>query len=144
MNSSALKPGGWFEFVEIHFKPSSPDNTLPPNSQILELSKVMSENAHAVGLDVEIARKFAGLMQDAGYVDVQEKVFDCPLGGWMPGRRMKEVGLFQRFQVAENLKGISSGIMTRVAGWSTERLEVFLAGVRREMNDKSIHCLYKM
>jgi hypothetical protein len=84
------------------------------------------------------------MMRTAGFEDVIEKVFDLSLGDWMEDRRMKEVGLFQRFQMVEGLHGISFGLLTRVAGWSADRVEAFLVGVRREMKDRSVHSLYKL
>ncbi|KFY14446.1 hypothetical protein V491_06041, partial [Pseudogymnoascus sp. VKM F-3775] len=39
----ALRPGGYIELVEMHVIPTSPDNTLPPNSQILELYTTLAD-----------------------------------------------------------------------------------------------------
>lgn len=124
--------------------PSSYDNSLPENSQILELYNVLAEYGSKIGIDLAVAQKFKGMIEAAGFEDVQEKVFDLPLGDWPEGRRMKEVGIFQRFQMVEGIHGIASGLLTRVGGWNVERVEAFLAGVRREMKDRSVHSLYKL
>lgn len=139
-----LKPGGWVELVEIHVIPSSYDNSLPENSQIMELYNLLAGIGGKIGIDLAVAQKFKAMMEAAGFEDVQEEVFDLPLGDWPDGRRMKEVGMFQRYQMVEGLHGIAFGLLTRVAGWSPQRVEAFLVGVRREMKDKSVHSLYKL
>jgi hypothetical protein len=141
---SALKPGGWVELVEFHVIPDSYDNSLPENSQIMELYNLLAEIGKKVGIDLAVAQKFKGMIEDAGFEEVQEKTFDLPLGNWGEGRRMKEIGLCQQVQMTEGLQGIASGLLTRVAGWSQDRVEVFLAGVRREMKNRSVHSFYKV
>lgn len=139
-----LKPGGYVELVEMHVIPSSPDNTLPPDSHIRALYDVLFSVGRTIGIDLAVAQKFKSMMLEAGFEDVTETVFDLPLGDWMPDRRMKEVGAFQRYQMTEGLHGIAYGALTRVAGWSPAQVEVFLAGVRKEMKDRSVHSLYKL
>ena len=128
----------------MHVVPSSYDNSLPEKSQIRALYDVLAENGQKVGIDLAVAQKFKLMMETAGFQDIQERVFDLPLGGWMNDRRMKEVGVFQQYQMTQGLNGIAYGLLTRVAGWSPQRVEVFLAGVRREMKDRSVHSLYKL
>jgi len=130
--------------VEFHVIPSTYDNSLPEDSQIMRLYTLLAEIGAKIGIDLDVAQKYKKMMEDAGFEDVQEKVFDLPMGDWHPDPRMKEVGLFQRYQVTEGLQGIASGILTRVAGWTTAEVEVFLAGVRREMKDRNIHSMYKL
>lgn len=139
-----LKPGGWIEIVEMHVVPSTYDNSLPEPSQIRAFYDVLAEIGEKVGIDLAVAQKFKSLLQEAGYEEVTEQVYDLPIGGWMNGRRMKEVGLFQQYQMVEGIHGIAYGLLTRVAGWSPTRVEAFLAGVRREMTDPKVHCLYKL
>lgn len=140
----ALKPGGYIELVEMHVVPTSPDHTLPVNSQIMALYTLLDDVGQDIGLDLSVAPKYKPMMLSAGFEDVVEEVFDLPIGDWMTDRRMKEVGAFQRFQMTEGLHGIAFGALTRVAGWSPTEVEVFLAGVRREMKDRSVHSMYKL
>jgi hypothetical protein len=140
----ALRPGGWIELVEFHVIPDSHDDSLPADSQIMALYTVLAEIGSKIGINLGVAQKFKGMMIDAGYEEVTEKVYDLPLGDYLPDRRMREIGIFQRYQMTEGLHGIAFGILTRVAGWSPESVQAFLAGVRKEMMDKSVHSFYKM
>jgi hypothetical protein len=128
----------------MHVIPSSYDDSLPAESQIMELYNVLAEFGTKVGIDLAVAQKFKIMMEKAGFEDVTEKIFDLPLGDWPEDRRLKEVGLFQRFQMVEGVHGIAFGLLTRVAGWSAQRVEAFLAGVRGEMRDRNVHSLYKL
>jgi hypothetical protein len=141
---STLKPGGYIELVEMHVIPSSPDGTLPASSQIMALYDTLFAVGQKIGIDLAVAQKYKAMMLAAGYEDVVETEFDLPLGDWMPDRRMKEVGAFQRYQMTEGLHGIAFGALTRVAGWSPAQVEVFLAGVRKEMKDRCVHSMYKL
>ncbi|KFY21825.1 hypothetical protein V493_07095 [Pseudogymnoascus sp. VKM F-4281 (FW-2241)] len=139
----ALKPGGYLELVEMHVIPTSPDNTLPPNSQIMEFYTTLADANEEVGLDLAVAQKYGSMMVNAGFEDVVEEVFDLPIGDWMSDRRMKEIGAFQRIQMVEGLHGIAFGALTG-AGWTPTRVQVFLAGVRKEMRDRGVHSMYSV
>lgn len=124
--------------------PTTYDNSLPHNSQILEFYNVLADIGSSIGIDLAVAEKFSQMMRDAGFEDVQSKIFDLPLGGWMEGRRMKEIGKFQQYQMSTGIHGIAFGLLTRIGGWAPQRVETFLAGVRKEMNDVNVHSLYKV
>jgi hypothetical protein len=110
----------------------------------MEFYNVLAEIGRKIGIDLAVAQKFKAMIEKAGFTDVTEKVFDLPLGDWPEDRRLKEVGMFQRFQMVEGIHGIAFGLLTRVAGWRPERVEAFLAGVRAEMKDRNVHSLYKL
>jgi hypothetical protein len=110
----------------------------------MEFYNVLADIGSKIGIDLAVAQKFKHMMETGGFEDVTEVVFDLPLGDWPESRRLKEVGLFQRFQMTEGLHGIAFGLLTRVAGWSPQKVEAFLAGVRREMRDRKVHSLYNL
>lgn len=139
-----MKPGGWIELVDLDIEPNSYDNSLPDNSQMREWSKCLKKTSAAVGLDLDVAKKFKQLLLDAGFEDVQEVVYDLPVGDWSEDGRLKEVGRFQRFQFLEGLPAIGTALFMRVEGWTKHRLEVFMAGVRREGSSRNVHMLIKL
>lgn len=139
-----MKPGGWIELVEIHVVPQSQDNSIPENSQLVEFYNVLKPLGTRLGIDLDVAIKFKGYLEDAGYESVQEEIFDLPLGDWPQDRRMKEIGRYQRFQMMQGLGAIGTALLTRIGGWSKPQVEVFLAGIRREVNNRDVHPLYKL
>jgi hypothetical protein len=139
-----LKPGAYIELIEIHVLARSYDNSLPEPSQIVEFYNVLKPLGAQIGIDLDVATKFRKLLEDGGYEDVQEQIFDLPMGDWPQDRRLKEIGRFQRFQFMGGLQAIGSALLTRMGRWTKEQVEVFLAGIRRELNDRTVHPLYKM
>ncbi|KAI9821673.1 MAG: hypothetical protein M1827_002254 [Pycnora praestabilis] len=139
-----VRPGGWAEFMELDFRPSSYDDSLPQNSQQLGMYKLLSVASSKAGLDADIAVKLKGYVIDVGFEEVTEEVLDVPMGGWARDPRLKEAGLFHRQQFRDGLQAICMGIFTRALGWTAGEVEVFLAGIRKELDNKSIHALWKM
>jgi hypothetical protein len=46
--------------------------------------------------------------------------------------------------IVSGLQGISVALFTRVLGWSTEELEVLMAGVRKDLKNRKMHCYWPM
>ncbi|KAK8058049.1 hypothetical protein PG994_008497 [Apiospora phragmitis] len=71
-------------------------------------------------------------MRAAGFEDVVQEKFATH----------KQLGVLQRTNILEGLHGISISLFTKFLGMSTEEVEVFLADVRRDINDTRIHFHY--
>lgn len=54
------------------------------------------------------------------------------------------VGLWTYHNMSGSLSGISVALFTRGLGWSVEELEVFLIGVRKDMQNTKIHAYWPM
>ena len=72
-----LKPGGYIESFEPSSCFESDDGTLPENSAMIQCGKFFVEGGKAIGrpftvFEDEVQRKS---MQEAGFVDIDEKVF---------------------------------------------------------------------
>jgi len=72
------------------------------------------------------------LMRQVGFVDVVVRPFKIPIGRWPADPRLKEAGLFQLYAMLEGVEALTLAIFTRCLGWESERVQVFLAGVRKE------------
>ena len=110
-----------------------------------------------MGFNMFIARQFKTLLLEAGFVDVTEEILEVPWGGWPKDHRLKTIGVWHlgmsrsmtsmpslltsTEQLFMGLQGIAMGLFTRMHGWTSEEVEVFLVGLRRELRDKSIHML---
>jgi hypothetical protein len=110
----------------------------------MELYKVIERASTARKLDVAIGPKLKGCIEEAGFEKVTEEVFDLPLGAWAKDKRLKEVGAFHYVQLRGGLQAIVMALFTRVLSWSTQQVEVYLASIRAELDDKSIHCCWKV
>ena len=140
----ALKPGGWIEMCDLDCHPVSDDGSLPDPSQTAAFMNHVHEAGLKVGLDTHASGKFAGLARDAGFEDVTSEEFDLPVGGWPKDARLKQAGMFMMVTFRDGLQAIGMGLLTRMLGWSAQEVELFLVGVRKELDDKSVHSYWKL
>ena len=109
-----------------------------------------------MGFNVNISTQLRPLVCDAGFDLVTEEDFEIPSSGWPKERRLKEAGTFHRSMIRpinglfrsllisavalrEGLQAIAMAPLTRVLGWTSQEVELLLAGVRSELDDRSIH-----
>lgn len=57
---------------------------------------------------------------------------------------MKELGAYQQVNLIEGMEAYSLALMTRVLGWRSEEVAIFLADVRKELLDRKIHMYGKL
>jgi hypothetical protein len=56
---------------------------------------------------------------------------------------MKELGRYMQVNMIESMESYSMALFTRVLGWSPDEVNIFLAGVRQELTDRSLHIYAK-
>lgn len=78
-------------------------------------------------------------VRDAGFTDIVHKMFKLPLGPWPLNRDLKLVGAYYHMLTSQGLEGYTLRLYTHALKWSYEEIQVLLADVRRDMNDRSIH-----
>lgn len=135
----SLSSGGWIEFADLTNPPQSDDSSIPPDSQLLRFFELLTEGCKKVGRDLDAPTKWATVLREIGFVNVEERVFKVPIGGWPRDRKLKEAGVFEMETLREGLPAIGMGFFTRVLQWQPQQVEAFFQGVRRELDDRSIH-----
>jgi hypothetical protein len=63
---------------------------------------------------------------------------------WAKAPKMKELGRYQQAMMLEALDAYSFGLFTRILGWENSRIQILLAGVRKELADRTIHTYAQM
>lgn len=71
-------------------------------------------------------------------------MYQIPLSPWPKDRKMKELGAYQQVNMIEAMEAYSMALMTRVLGWRSEEVVVFLADVRKELLNRKIHMYGKL
>lgn len=112
------RPGGYIEQVEWSVHNRSIDGTLSPNATLARWSQNAIHAGHLTGKTFEIAENMAGLIREAGFVDVQEKRFKWPIGPWSSDSKMKEIGRWNLLSWEEGMEGWVMAAYTRVLGVS--------------------------
>jgi hypothetical protein len=153
-----LRPGGWFEQVEISVIPYADDGTLTGTS-LESWGPLAIKAGEKFGKSFGIAEEMKDLMIDAGFANVRCQSFKWPIGPWPKDPRLKEIGAYNRLGWEEGLEGWAMFLFTNYLGvscgssllsvvlpltdphfqWTPEEVQVLLAGIRRDLRDKNIH-----
>lgn len=135
-----LEVGGWMEAQEYDawiFSDDDPELKKAPNTLdwITNLDKISNE----VGKPLNIARFHKKWMEDAGFVDVKEKVVKVPIGPWARDPKLKDLGRFERVHMNEAVEAHSMAFYTRGLNYSVDQARIAFELVKKEFNDKSLH-----
>lgn len=134
-----MQPGGWIELQELEFVALCDDNTLKDDYPAGKFLNLVKDGLACFGVDLLAMRRNAQLLREAGFINVEEKVFKIPLGTWPKNRTMKMIGLYMRSVIYDGLQGIALGPFTRGLKWTPNEVELFLVDVRKSLMDGSTH-----
>lgn len=139
-----LNPGGWVEIVDFAgdwFSDDDPELERAPS--IREWAKLQQEASAKFGKVHNVAHLHKRRLIDTGFQNVHEEVYKVPVNPWAKDPKLKELGRYNHINVLEGMEAMSLALFTRVLGWSHEEFQVFFAGVRKELKDRSIHVYSK-
>ncbi|KAK0711788.1 S-adenosyl-L-methionine-dependent methyltransferase [Lasiosphaeris hirsuta] len=139
----ALKPGGYLESYEGSPNVYSDDNTLPPTSAIAQWGPLFINGGKTIGrsftiVDDGVQRK---AMEEAGFVDIKERMIKVPSGGWSKDPREKELGIWAQHAVESDVEGFIL-FLTTTLGWTKEQTGVYIAHLRKELRSLKHHVYY--
>jgi hypothetical protein len=112
---------------------------MPANHPVTQYWSLIHEGLAALGVNFSATLLLPDMMRDAGFVNVETRVFHIPIGTWASNTVLKNVGLYWRTILIEGLQPIALGPLTRGLGWSREQVEVFLIEVRKAYMDGWVH-----
>ncbi|KAM0720334.1 hypothetical protein Q7P37_004470 [Cladosporium fusiforme] len=125
-NLKLVKSGGWLEQLEWSVHLRNPDGTL--------FSQQWSQYAVSYGARTgrtwEIAENMAGLMQEAGFVDVAEKRFKWPVGSWSSDVRLQEIGKWNLKRWDEGIEDWVLDEYGKCFPESREQIQSWLSSIR--------------
>jgi hypothetical protein len=119
--------------------PECEDETMKEDYVVAKFLNLVKEGLAAFGVDLLGMAKNAQYLKDAGFVNVEEKIFKIPLGTWPKNKTLKTIGLYLRSVIYDGLQGVSLGPFTRGLKWTPQEVEVSLIAVRRALMDSSTH-----
>lgn len=120
----------------------SDDGSLPKDSLLAGWGANFLGCAERAGrpLDTQLTMKEA--IERAGFVDVQEKLYKCPIGNWPKDRVLKDAGRVNKERWKSGLEGWAMWLLTRYGApepWSAEAVRVYVAKVKNELMDPRLH-----
>ncbi|KAK4074918.1 hypothetical protein Purlil1_12830 [Purpureocillium lilacinum] len=126
-----LKPGGWVELQGILNQPYSEDGSLSSDSPVVQLMDGLRQAGRKRGRDMDPASSFKRWTESAGFVDVQERRFSLPVGGWPKDPKLRAIGIFMAESLREGIDGLTAVPFREILGWSKEEVHVLNATLRR-------------
>lgn len=103
---NALKPGGYFEIVEMECGTFSDDGTVPPDSPSNQWWNWLEEAFDKIGKRIPKIDEFPDLLKDAGFIDVRSQMVKRPVNDWPKDPKMKEIGRYSCLNYLEGLEGV--------------------------------------
>ncbi|SMR41418.1 unnamed protein product [Zymoseptoria tritici ST99CH_3D1] len=139
-----LEPGGWIEQVEFSIHNRSADGRLDGGSTLGRWSGNAMSIAEGTGKTFEIAENMAGLIGEAGFEGLVERVFKWPIGPWSSDKRLKELGRWNLLNWEEGMEGWCMAPYTRVLGWSPAEVQEWLVNIRKALRDRKAHVYHEV
>jgi hypothetical protein len=85
-------------------------------------------------------------IRNAGFVDIQDKVYKWPIGPWAKIRRYKEAGAINLEHWMMRLEGWCMWLLTKFGApepWTKEKVHVFVAQIRNEFQNPRFHIYHR-
>ncbi|KAH7175756.1 S-adenosyl-L-methionine-dependent methyltransferase [Dactylonectria macrodidyma] len=137
-----LKPGGYFELQEADLLAKSDDGTLTNEHALSKWLEYLHNASMKLGRPYQDITKVKNIMADIGFVDIVETYRRWPMNTWPRDAKYKLLGAWTRENVSNGLEAFSMAPLTRALDWNKDEVTAFLANVRRDLNDKSIHAYW--
>lgn len=134
-----LKPGGYAEFGGSYPLISCDDGTMPPGTAYEETGFIWFEIGDAMGASTRVPTLWKQLMEEAGFVDVQEYKFKIPTNPWPKDKRLKKVGAFELVQYRDQVAGIFLRGFVRGLKKTQVEMELIFSKARNEVSNRNMH-----
>ncbi|KAH7091936.1 S-adenosyl-L-methionine-dependent methyltransferase [Paraphoma chrysanthemicola] len=134
-----LQPGGYIEQLETSVAPTSDDGSMLPDSMFDQWGKISLMLGEKFGKSLNTVNEQKAGIEAAGFINVVEHRWKVPIGGWPSDKRYKEIGRYNQVHWDQGIEGWCMYLLTTLLGWSLEEVQVYLAKVRAELRDKTIH-----
>jgi len=141
-----LKPGGWFEHVEIDFAPQCMDKTLPPEGLLMKWwHTYVAPPYGVVGRPIVYDPNTEHLLHQKGFSNIKHEEYMLPLNGWSGETSRHVSGTWWEHAMSfgegrgHGLEALSLAVLTRVQGWSPEHARRLCEDALREATDPAIH-----
>jgi hypothetical protein len=96
------------------------------------------ESGLRVGLDFQVPLKWHDQLTAAGFVDIQIKWVNWPIGPWAKHEKNKIIGRFAFIDLYEGIDA-SSKLVQNALRWEPEEVQVLIAEARNEIKEQKVH-----
>ncbi|KAE8380203.1 S-adenosyl-L-methionine-dependent methyltransferase [Aspergillus bertholletiae] len=132
------KPGGYIEQLEQSVQGKSDDGTTT-GTMYNEWAQHFLNAGDTFGKTFRVVDEAKDQIKKAGFVDVVECRYKCPIGQWPKDPHFKLLGKLNRVYAEEAIEGYAMMLFTSVLGWTRDEVQVYLARMRSTLRNSSIH-----
>ena len=128
--------------MEFDVRVRSDDGSLKENHHLWRWGDIFIKCAERAGRSLRTHETMRNAIKEAGFVDVHEEKYKIPLGPWARNNILKETGHLQYSHWNAALEGWAMWLLTHYGEpvpWTKEEVQVYLAKVRKELNNPHIH-----
>jgi hypothetical protein len=136
------RPGGWIEQLELDVRVMSDDASLDPSSLLASWGDNFLGCGSRAGRELNTQLTMRDRIEKAGYTNVHERLYKCPIGRWPRDRMLKEAGGINFEHWSGGLEGWAMFLLTKFGEpqpWTADEVLVYVAKVRQELLDQKLH-----
>ncbi|KAF5544580.1 methyltransferase [Fusarium napiforme] len=140
-----LKPGGYIESHEALSRMDCDDGSITEKSAMHQWGKFFIEGGKKIGRSFTIVEDGVqrSAMEKAGFVNLEERDFKVPIGGWAKDPKLKEIGKYAQATLEQDIEGYVLFMANTVEGWTKAEVEVYISMLRRELRQGTMHPYYR-
>lgn len=144
MSYSNLVPGGWFELIDSVFPIGSDDGTINDNQAIMRWVNLLIQASENLGRPLTDSMYHRSHLEEAGFTNIEERLFKWPTNSWPKDKKHKEVGLWTLANIDRGLEGLSMALLTRGCGMTHAQVTALVTEVRKDLRNPRIHAYWPM
>jgi hypothetical protein len=84
------------------------------------------------------------MLQNQGFVEIQEQIIQVPLNPWHSDPHMKDVGRWYNLGLTQALEALTLAPMMRIEGWQRADVDRLIMDAKREICTRKIHAYNNM
>ena len=96
----------------------SHDGSVAPDDVMIRMYALAVEASQKFGKNIMIAPLIKNMVEEAGFVDVEEKQYKWPIGEWPVDRKLKDIGRWNLQHWLEGLESWTLRLLTQYCGVS--------------------------
>ena len=131
----ALRPGALLEMQEHDAWISTIEQEMP--LWIADWNVTLNEASASFGKYLNVANNHVNWMREAGFVEVEDRVYKIPIGTW--ARDRKELGRIHLAEMLDAVEPYTLALYTNILGKSLDETKITIEMVKKEFCTKRFH-----
>ncbi|KAJ5331680.1 Secondary metabolism regulator laeA [Penicillium atrosanguineum] len=135
-----LRPGAWFEQVEIDFEPRCDDRSLGGLALRHWYSALKRATEDRQRPLAHSSRDTIRNLQEAGFTEIDHQMVGLPMNPWHDDEHEKKVARWYNLAISESVESLSLAPFSRVYDWPLDKIQRLAQDVKAEAFNKDLHC----